>query len=272
MLTSLTIVQVPFEKSIKGIIKRIRGDKIVVCVDRARGVYIRKITYYAYGEKIKYDKIFQIAGDSSYNILCSESLKFPENCELKRFDDKTFLKRLCTNFALAVLSKSDNSEKLKIGLYDPDGVQFDLLPHLMNYSSNVAVVTNSPNNYYDVLEVIMEEMGACAIVTMNENELKNCDLVIAPQRINRLIEFNEKALILTVGRPKVDVKGNLYYKYYIKMPNGFDRIKPEDLSNEYFCSALYYVAKQHRLGSIIPQLCGNFSFTQTVKSAEKLLK
>jgi hypothetical protein len=50
------------------------------------------------------------------------------------------------------------------------------------------------------------------------------------------------------------------------MPNGFAKIKPSELDEEYFCSALYVLEKQHQLGTIIPISCSNSSSSQTVKS------
>lgn len=53
----------------------------------------------------------------------------------------------------------------------------------MKYSSDVTVVTNSPDVYYDENELIMENMGACATVTKRTEELELCQLIIAPRTI-----------------------------------------------------------------------------------------
>lgn len=66
----------------------------------------------------------------------------------------------------------DFAEKLKIGIYDPDGRDSEFLKYVMKYSSDVTVVTNSPDVYYDENELIMENMGACATVTKRTEELE----------------------------------------------------------------------------------------------------
>ena len=76
----------------------------------------------------------------------------------------------------------------------------------------------------------------------------------------------QEALVLTTGCPKVPSGGLVYYKYHLRMPNGFDLLKPKDFDEEYFCSALYTLASQYELGSIVPLLCRNYSSSQTVKS------
>ena len=55
------------------------------------------------------------------------------------------------------------------------------------------------------------------------------------------------------------------------MPNGFDALKPDELSEEYFCSALYTLGAQYELGSIVPlNCCGKYG-SQTVNSLSELL-
>ena len=266
MLTALTVKNIDREKGIKGLLMRLKRDSATVDVDRARGVYFKHITYVSYGGKLHFEKLEKALGDSRFAIICDEKIKFPEKNNMKRFNNIDFSARLCTNFALNLLRECEFAEKIKIGIYDTDGKNSDFLPYIMKYTSDVTVVTNSATCYHEVLENIMEEMGACAVVTQSTDELKNCDIIIAPQNITESFPVRDDALIFTVGRPKAEVGGQLYYKYCFKMPNGFDRIKPDELDTEYFCSALYTLGRQYQLGSIVPQLCVNYSTSQTAKS------
>lgn len=266
MLTALTVKKHERRKGIKGLADRLKRDRAAVQVKRARGVYLKHITYISYGRKPKYEKLEKLVGDSKNRIICSPKIDFPEKCGLHRFENSDFSARLCTNLAICLLSMCDFSEKLKIGIYDPDGRDSDFLKCVMRYSSDVTVVTDCPDIYYDENEQIMENMGACSVVTKRTEELERCQLIIAPRTIEKSFSSNENTLILTNGRPKAEVTGEIYYKYYFKMPNGFDRIKPKELETEYFCSALYSLGRQYSLGSIVPTMCSNFSTTQTVKS------
>ena len=118
----------------------------------------------------------------------------------------------------------------------------------------------------DELNTIAEETGACAVVTHHREQLSNCDLVIAPFEIEENLPVRNDAVILTNGRPKENIKGFVYFRYCFKMPNGFALLRPEGLSEEYFCSALYTLGSQYELGSIVPDLCRNDTEAQTVKS------
>lgn len=266
MLTALTVKKHERRKGMKGLVDRLKRDRAVVQVKRARGVYLKQITYISYGRKPRFEKLEKIIGDSKSRIICSPKIDFHDECGFRRFENSDFTARLCTNLAICLLSMCDFAEKLKIGIYDPDGRDSEFLKYVMKYSSDVTVVTNSPDVYYDENELIMENMGACATVTKRTEELELCQLIIAPRTIENTFSSNDKTLILTNGRPKAEVLGEIYYKYYFKMPNGFDRIKPQEIETEYFCSALYSLGRQYSLGSIVPTMCSNFSTSQTVKS------
>lgn len=276
MLTALTVKKHERRKGIKGLADRLRRDRAVVKIKRARGVYLKHITYISYGRKPRFEKLEKIVGDSKNRIICSPKIKFESDSKFKRFENSDFSARLCTNLAICLLSMCDFTEKLKIGIYDLDGRESEFLPYVMKYSSDVTVVTDCPDVYYDENELVMENMGACSVVTKRTEELEHCHLIIAPHTIEKTFSSNENTLILTNGRPKAELTGEVYYKYYFKMPNGFDRIKPQEIETEYFCSALYSLGRQYSLGSIVPTMCSNFSATQTVKSLyamfEKLYK
>lgn len=142
----------------------------------------------------------------------------------------------------------------------------EFLLTVLEYSSDVAVVTQNCEPYYCVVSRAMDELGASAVVTKNISELADCTFIIAPDVIEENLPFRSDAVVLTVDCPKVPASGLVYYKYHFRMPNGFDEIKPDDLDEEYFCSALYTLGSQYELGSIVPMVCRNFSSSQTVKS------
>lgn len=266
MITALTVRVPERRKGIRGFFDRFRQDKADVQVKRARGVYLKHITYISYSGKIKTERINEIVGAQRNHLLCLPSLKFPENSGYKRFYLPEFSARLCTNMALYVLSRCVNPTRLKIGVYDPNACECDFLHSLMEYVSDVVVVTEEAEKYRAVVDEIMDEQGASAMVTKQTDELCNCNMIIAPYAITEKLPISNEALVLTGEAPKEQTSGLVYYKYYFKMPNGFDRIKPSELDEEYFCSALYTLGRQYQLGSIVPSLCRNYSSSQTVKS------
>ena len=266
MITALTIDVPEKSKGIRQLLDILKHDRVDVEVKRARGVSIKHVTYTSYSGKVKLAKIDRIIGAQRNHLLCSENLKFPVNSGYKRFFSSEFTSRLCTNMALSVIKSSNCPENLKLGIYDPDGKTPDFLFCVLNYCSDVTVVTQNTEPYYCELRRAMDEFGASAVITSQIQDLDDCKLVVAPCVIKESLPVRGDAVVLTNGCPKVHMGGLIYYKYYLRMPNGFDLIKPNELDEEYFCSALYTLASQYELGSIVPTVCRNFSSSQTVKS------
>lgn len=266
MITALS-VKIPKEpKGLQKIFRKFRRDRVELTIKRSRGVSLKHIIYTSFSGKIKLEKIDTLIGNQRSKLLCDTKLAFSEKSGYQRFYSNEFSERLCTNMAMAVIKDCKNAENISVGVYDPDGDSHDILFGILQYCSDVRVVTNDNNSYQYELDRIMDELGASAVITSNIEELSNCSLIIAPCVIEEDLPIKGDTLVLTAGIPKPQMSGIIYYKYQIRMPKGFDSLKPFELDAEYFCSALYTLAKQYELGSIIPNLCSNFSSSQTVKS------
>ncbi|MCD8026792.1 MAG: hypothetical protein LUF33_07720 [Clostridiales bacterium] len=271
MITALSVIYPDKGKNLKKLISFLKKDRVDVQIKDARGVHLKHITYISHSGKIKVDKIDKLIGAQRNHLLCAESLDLPSEKGYRRFSSPVFTARLCTNMALYALKNCACPEKLRIGIYDPKAVACDFLSCVLSYCSDVIVVTETERTYYAEMNRITEETGAVAVITNREGELADRDFIIAPSNIDKKIPVKSDALILTNGCPKVITNGLVYYKYYLRMPNGFDRIKPGELDEEYFCSALYSLGSQYELGSIVPTLCRNYSTAQTAKSLTVLL-
>lgn len=272
MITALTFISVEKNNIFKKLYYKFKSDKTDIKIEQARGVNIKHIKYTSYSGKLKLEMIDKYIGAQRNHLVCSDSLKFPLNCGYKRFESYDFTIRLCTNMALAIIRNHNNPKSLRIGLYDVQATSADLLPLMLKFCSDIVVVTQNEPPYYQALDTAMEELGATAIVTKNIGELDNCNLIIAPQIISEILPIKQSAVVMTIDCPKIPILGNVFYKYYFKMPNGFDRIKPDELSEEYFCSVLYSLGAQYELGSIEPTICSNGITSQTVNSLLKLLE
>ena len=266
MITALSVTVPDKRKGLKRLIDFLRKDKVDVQVNRARGVYLKHVTYTSYSGKINIKKIDRIIGAQRNHLLCSENLKLPKEHGYKRFYSPVFTARLCTNMALYVIRNCSCSEKIKLGIYDPDALSTDFLLLALRNCCDVIVVTNNSQPYFDELNRAMDELGATAVITNQTSELSDRDFIVAPSTIKEKLSLRHDALVLTNGCPQSETGGMIYYKYYLRMPNGFDRIKPIELDEEYFCSALYTLASHYELGSIVPTVCRNYFSSQTVKS------
>ena len=131
MLTALTVKKHERRKGLKGLVDRLKRDRAVVQVKRARGVYLKQITYISYGRNQRFEKLEKIIGDSKNRIICSPKIDFHDECGFRRFENSDFTARLCTNLAICLLSMCDFAEKLKIGIYDPDGRDSEFLKYVL---------------------------------------------------------------------------------------------------------------------------------------------
>ena len=266
MLTALTVTSKTENVWIKKLINHIKGNKIKVDIKQVRGVTLRHIEYINRTGKINWNEIDKIVGIQRNHLLCSEYLELPVNMGYKRFESPEFNQRLCTNMALYVLSKIENPQNINVCLYDIKGESADYLIHLLKYCPEARVITQNRDLYAKVSEVILEETGISPIICEGVECLENCDLLIAPCTINEKLPLKNHTIILTSHCPKTAQNGVVYFRYHFKMPNKFETIKPAELSDLYFASALYTKARQHQLGTIVPMICSNYSSGSRIES------
>lgn len=270
MLTALSVV-VPNEKNkFQKLLHKLKKDKVEIKIERARGVFLKHIIYTSYSKTLRLELLDEAVAGQKARLLCSKKLEFPANSVFKRFESKAFSARLCTNMALQIIRNCKDAE-FKIGIYDSMGKHSDFLVWLLKCCADVVVYTTNSEPYINANQEALDESGASAMITKSLDELYDCNLIIAPDTIKDRIVVNEKCVILTVSKPAESINGQVYYKYHFRMPNGFEKIKPEELDEEYFCSALYTLANQYELGSIVPLTCRNDAISQTVDSLTKEL-
>lgn len=266
MLTALS-VQVPEQaQGLQKLARRLRRDKIEVQISRARGVSLRHVTYISYSGEVRLDRADRVIGEQRGQLLCSDKLIFPRHSGYRRFKSASFSSRLCTNFALAVLAECEEAAALRLGVYDPRGVAADFVYHALQYCVNPTVITAGGETYSLLRERALNELGASLTVTTQTDLLRQCDFVVAPSGIDLPLHVKPEAVVLTTGEPMNVIGGEVYHCYHFRMPNGFDTLKPRELSEEYFCSALYTLGAQYELGSLVPLSCTGSDSSQTVKS------
>lgn len=275
MLTALTVKNEKAEKWYERLLNKIRGNSIDVDIKSARGVALRHITYINRNGSVNWFAIENEIGDSRDRILCDESVLLPENMGFTRFENTVFKARLSCNLGLYVLSKiSGEAPGIKAALYDVKGNCCDYLKSFFNYAGDgdgggfgeLCVITDNRGAYEKAAAEIMDESGAAVFISDRRDNLFDCALIIAPERIEESLPVSGGAIVLTGFAPTVCTPGLVYFDYHFRMPNMFDRIKPESLSCEYFAGALFSKGRQYELGSIVPTTCSNLTSSQTPRS------
>ncbi len=258
MITAFSVRIPDKQKGWRALTERLRRDRVEVETRQARGVTLRHVTYTSYSGEVRLERADAAVGAQRDKILCSDKLIFPHGSGYKRFSSTAFSSRLCTNFALSVLRACPGAAGLRVGIYDPPAYCADFLLPVLEVCGDVIAVTSCFEPYFCVADRALSEMGAAAMVTKNRAELDKCDLIIAPQPIAEALLPDPNAVVLTVAPPNKKLRARVFDHYRFRMPNGFAALKPEELSEEYFCSALYTLGAQFALGSIVPlRACGS---------------
>ena len=147
-------------------------------------------------------------------------------------------------------------------LHSLDVVEPDFLLEALKLCRSPSAVTYDPLPYDRIRRTALAELGASAVITRNSNELSKCDFIVAPTRISAYIPVKKDAVVLTAGEPYIKLSGKIYHQYSINLPEKLEKLRPPELSAEYFGSALYSLCKIHQLGGMTPVCacgnCGNF--------------
>ncbi len=250
LLTALSVKFPARRRGLLGRVERLRGDKVEVQLRRANGVTLRHIIYTGYSGEVKLEKADEAVGIRRDRLLCSERLSFPPHSGYRRFRSDAFSRRLCTNFALSALAQCGAAPR--VAIYDPDACCAELLPHVLELCGDVTVVTDCSTPYFAAAGRALEEQGAAAVITRRRADLCGRDLIIAPKIIREALPAEHETVTLTTGRPLMPIGGRVLWRYRFQMPADFAAIKPEELSEEYFCSALYTLENRYELGSLVP--------------------
>lgn len=269
MLVALNVKN-QFPKSfLKKLFNKVRGDRIVTQINNVGGVALRDITYIKRKGKINFEKLSSALGETR-SILCNEGVVLPEG--FSRFENREFKSLLSINLGVYVLNELKKAgEDLHVVFYDPEGLYGEHLSRLSRVNNSLTVVTNKVEQYSEISENILNDSGAVVSVTDNRLRLMDCRLVIAPEGVREPLTTLGNTVILSGEKPALTLSGVCYYEYSLRTPNSFAALKPARFSAEYFSGALYSLARQYELGSIIPTSCSDSAHSQTPASLVKYL-
>lgn len=266
MLTALSIKDDESKNFFVKIFKKIIGDKITVTrYMSVRGVCFRSIVYHKRRKNINWNRIEKLTGNETGSLMCCYP-DLPLQKGFKAMDICEYKSRLCTNLILHALSKAENTENLKIALYDPNGNFSDLLPYLTELTDHLTVITKEVEYYAQIAQCIIEQTGACTLISKNDDMLSSYDIIIAPEKVGKRIITSQNSILITNEKPQYPTSAQTYYNYYFKLPKDLEKVKPEGIDNVYFAGALYIKGKMYTLGSIVPTMCSNLTRSHTTSS------
>lgn len=233
----------PYEINIKHI-----NDKYLK-LDMLHIKYIKK------SGTVKFSKIKRAVQADFSEILCAKKERLPKKLGFKRFESSEYSRQLCVNSAEEYIRRLNREPSdLRISLYDPSGKFGGAAERLIKYTSTLKVATNAVRFYEAENERLMCEYGAAILIRDDIDELLPCDVLVAPQTITVPLSLSGTTAVFTGSRPRAPVGGIVYYSFEVPLPICFEGIKPAELSDTYFLSAMYTLGKMRWLGNIVPKI------------------
>lgn len=212
------------------------------------------ITYIQKSGVVRFKKIKRAVRADFTETLCAYNEMLPRNLGFKRFESDEYSCRLCINSAEEYIRRlSCEPGSLRVSLYDPSGKFSNAAERLIKYTTSLKVATNARQFYEAENERLMCEYGAALLIRDKIDELFPCDILVVPQTITEPISAASTTIIFTGNRPKCSVSGIVYDSFEVALPACFEGIKPVELSDTYFLSALYSLEKMKWLGELMPE-------------------
>lgn len=266
MLTFLT-VEKPKKKSVFFL-----RNKVYALEKETQGIRVKYIRYVQRAGRIRWDKIRKLCSDESDRLLSPKELIFPKNSGLMRFESFGLRERLCLNASIEVLRiVRSQKRKIRVAVYDPEGIIADSAEMLLKYADRVAAVTGMTGIYSAEAQRIMDERGAVLTVSRNPGVLSTADLVVAPAVLREVLPLKKQAVLLTVGEPQVYQKCRVFFGYDFKVSEDLENLVPEGFEKMYFMSALYTLCRRFDLGSVVPEEIAGECVKHTPESLAKYL-
>jgi hypothetical protein len=266
LLTALSINEIKPESWYKKLYCEIRGNTARTEILSAGGVLLRHITVDRRRAFIDWEQLDTIIGAQRNHLICSDSIILPKELGYKRFDDSYYRGLLSLNLSLNVVSKLKNKKEPAFAMYDPNAEFAEYIEEFAPYCGDVTVICDYPEKYADAVRDTADTTGAVIMISGDRNRLADADLICAPTQIREPLPLGSGAVVLTSVPPTVCISAQVYFDYRFRMPNTFAGLKPGELSEVYFCAALYTKARQYELASIVPTACFNYHSTRTVRS------
>lgn len=206
--------------------------------------------------KINWKKINKLFKNEKVDVLCSENIEIKESLNLKKFYSSKFRKRLCINSALEVLKLADaNANNIKILFIDKYGEYSKDVHKFIKYSNQVGVLTENKKIYEKEEHYIMKQYGASLFIAGNMRLASNYNIIICPEMPQKIFSVGKESYIFTGEKSEFLSGEKIFFDYEVKIPNIYNKFKPQKISDMDFLEAIFYEYEFEDLTNIVPKKC-----------------
>lgn len=232
------------------------------------------IRYQRHRGGIRFKKIYPLALGSPKEIICSAELDL-SGTPFVRFENHELTERLFFN-AVRSIFKSLNfkPENLSLTLYDSEGKFSYFAEFLLQYAVDVTVITNATEFYEKEAHRYMDNFGASLRIQSQING--SVSFLVSPSRMGQTLPLEQNTLVFTPYKPSVGLNGLVFDKMTVQPPPIFQRLKPDEVDNLTFLSALYSLEFCRELGKLKPngfEICGQpYTLAQCIAFCQKHIR
>ena len=253
----LTILEVIDDKPEK-LSDRIRSVfspySVISDVRNSGGVNVLTLKYYLRRGNVQGENLYKYCIGSSKKILCDKNISL-KNSDLERFESNELNEKLLENFLLDLYSRNDLPEGIKTGFYDPEAEYPYFAESILQFCSDLTVITHMPKFYEIEAARVLKGTGAVMKVSNSLDSICSCNVLISPSKLKRPLPTHQNTVIFTVCNPIVHIPGIIINGYDIDIPEQYANLKPETIETDYFLSGLYSLCFVKELADIIPYSC-----------------
>ena len=267
MITALDIEEYP-RKGLTAMLSAFRRDRVRVEHLYCDSAAVKNVVYERRRGKVMKPSLDRFIGCERGRVLCREGLSLPAG--YRRFFSRELSRRLCENAALYLLQRSGGVHTA-VTLVDDSGDSVSLCAYLADCTDDLRIVTANTGIYLDEADRLLDERGAVMRVCPDISDLRDSDIIIAPEKLSRRFICSPDAVILSGEEPELTPDAPVIRDYYFPLPEKYRAIKPAYLDDMYFASAMYTLAGDHALGSeVFTRCCDGVSLHTRMSLAEKL--
>lgn len=206
------------------------------------------IRYLRHRGNINFKKIYSFALGSPKEILCRSDIDL-SNTPFVRFDDNKLSLRLFYNSVRNILKTAAlTPEHTQLTLYDEKGEYSYFAEFLLQYASQVRVITEAREYYEKEAQRYMDTFGASLII---QKKLQSrAGILVSPSRLHSPIPLEHDDIVFTPEPPAVGLRGIVFERMTLRPPPALLRLKPDEIDDMTFLSALYALEYRHEISKI----------------------
>jgi hypothetical protein len=195
--------------------------------------------------KIPWNKLEKCLGILKHNILLPDNITVPEGINITKFSSDILPRLILMNSATDYITNHRfHFQNKSLTIFDEKAIYQSYIEKLLPYFCSIRIIIDLPEKYNFLSRNLLENYGFSLIISTEESF--NSDVIIS---------HNCKAPIYFDGTLFSDegnrlMNGRVFTGSEITLPELYERLRPENIGDILFASALYESCNEKALGKL----------------------